>query len=469
MTHALRFASGAILTALLVVAPLNFGSTRPGGAELVAFACAAAPLVWAASLVLARKASAVPLPVALAAALFILAALPWITGLANVTSIAPFTESHFARVQTRWPVGILAAAVFSPPFFLVALVAAILPLTDLARDQRWSLAFAIALTATAVLVAILALAQNHTRATGIFWRDDGRMPGAFSGTFFHHTSFGAYLNTAWPLAAALACIARRRRPVLAALAAIACLLLLAAHTAHVGRFPQLAVLLAAPVLFLGLKPKLPWPRGPRVWLAASAAAAALALVVSLGGRADSIAARWSLLLRPVSIQKIQPAEADWPALMRDDLVIAGTSHPGWFGDREVGWRAALSAIAARPLAGHGPGNWIGAASRHTDDPFVRTFYQFLQFTHHDPLQTAVEWGVPAALALWTLLLGAIVSVARLHRRPPLALAAACALAALLLQSQLDFPFQIPALALHAAVLAALCHAAANRAPASPAA
>ena len=126
-----------------------------------------------------------------------------------------------------------------------------------------------------------------------------------------------------------------------------------------------------------------------------------------------------------------------------------------------GWRAALSAIADRPLTGHGPANWIGAASQHSDDPFVRTFYQFLQFTHQDPLQTAVEWGIPAALALWAVLVGSIVSVFRLQRRPPLALAAACALAALLLQSQLDFPLQIPALALHAVVLAALCRSAAT--------
>lgn len=104
---------------------------------------------------------------------------------------------------------------------------------------------------------------------------------------------------------------------------------------------------------------------------------------------------------------------------------------------------------------------MGAASRHSDDPFVRTFYQFLQFAHQDPLQTAVEWGVPAALAAWALPAAALLAVLRARRwRSPLhralALGAACALVAVLLQSQLDFPLQMPAVALNAAALAALC-------------
>jgi hypothetical protein len=103
---------------------------------------------------------------------------------------------------------------------------------------------------------------------------------------------------------------------------------------------------------------------------------------------------------------------------------------------------------------------MGAASQHTGDPFVRTFFQFLQFAHQDLLQFAVEWGVPAALAWWGLLAGAIVTAfrARLSSDPlhvSLAVAAACALAAVLLQSQLDFPLQMPALAFNVLVLAAL--------------
>jgi hypothetical protein len=159
-------------------------------------------------------------------------------------------------------------------------------------------------------------------------------------------------------------------------------------------------------------------------------------------------------------------ESAWPALIRDDLFIPHTSQGGWFGDRGESWRTALRSIAERPFTGHGPGNWMGAASHHTDDPFVRTFFQFLQFTHQDLLQFAVEWGVPATLGWWSLLVGALVVVVRvphwlspLHRQ--LGIAAACGLAAVLLQAQVDFPLQMPAVALNIIVLAALCWACAT--------
>lgn len=468
----LRIGAGVGLAALLVFAPLNFGSTRAGGSTVVALACASATCLWAASLILSRRRPDVPIFVACATAVFVLAALPWISGLASATPATAFTEGHFARVVVRWPFSILSRSPAEALVLLVALVAAILPFVDLARERLWARTFGLTLAGTAVLVAGLALAQNYSGATGIYWRDDGRMPGTFCGTFFHHTSAGAYLNTAWPLAFALTWFAWTREDptalsrCFAVAGALALIVLFAAHGSHVSRFPQFAALLITPFLILGLGVKI---RGLRPWLYGLASVVAIALLVLIGGRTDSIGARWRLLAHPVTIPFIQPAESEWPALMRDDMVIPGTSHSGWFGDRLFGWRAAVDAIAARPMTGHGPGNWMGAASRHTDDPFVRTFYQFLQFAHNDPLQTAVEWGVPAALAVWTLFVGAIVAVfnARLRLRIDteqfaLAVAAACGLVAVLLQAQLDFPLQIPALALNAVVLAALCWAGATR-------
>jgi hypothetical protein len=147
--------------------------------------------------------------------------------------------------------------------------------------------------------------------------------------------------------------------------------------------------------------------------------------------------------------------------MRADLFVPYTAGLGLFGVRREAWSTALRSIADRPLTGHGPANWIGAASQHTVDPFVRTFYQFLQFAHQDPLQSAVEWGLPVALGAWALFIGALVAVLRprqwlspLHHH--LGVAAACGLAAVLLQAQLDFPLQIPAIALNVIVLTALC-------------
>jgi O-antigen ligase len=172
---------------------------------------------------------------------------------------------------------------------------------------------------------------------------------------------------------------------------------------------------------------------------------------------------------PVELTGVPPPESAWPALVRDDLFIPHTSRSGWLGDRGEGWRTAWRSIARRPLTGHGPGNWIGAASQNTTDPFVRTFFQFLQFTHQDLLQFAVEWGLPATLGWWGLLTGSVVVVicACHWPHPPLRglmIASACALAAVLLQAQVDFPLQMPAIALNVSVLAALCWAGATAAP-----
>lgn len=472
LARVLRTLAGAGFTALLVAAPLNFGSTRPGGAVIIAFGCAGASGLWLASLLAARRRPSVPAVAAWTIGLFVLAALPWLTGLAEATSIEPFTQIHFARVVARWPVSILSLSRTEATWLMLALVTAALPLIDLARERRWSRAFTAALVGTAVIVAVLSLLQNATAATGIYWSNHGRMPGTFCGTFFHHTSAGAYFNTAWPLAVTATWLAWRGRPhtagsrLLTAAGLLAVVVLLAAHGGHVSRFPQFAALLVTPFLVLAVGIRL---RGPRPWLYGAAGATAIALLVLIGGRGDFIGARWRVLFHPVVTPLIQPAEADWLRLIRDDMVIPFTSHPGWFGDRTYGWRAACDAIAARPFTGHGPGNWIGAASQHSDDPFVRTFYQFLQFAHQDALQTAVEWGIPAALAVWTFLFGAVIATVRQryrHRGPPmdeahtLALAAACGLAAVLLQAQLDFPLQIPAVAFNVVVLASLCWAAA---------
>jgi O-antigen ligase len=461
----LRAASGLVFTGLLVLAPLNFGSTRAGGSGVIAAGCAGAVLLWVAARWCGGPRVPVPPAAVACVALFFVAALPWITGLARPTSVADFTRQHFARVAARWPYSIVWHTPASALAFTVALAAAVLPLIDLARSRPWALVFSVALVATAVAVALLALLQNFTHATGIYWRHDGRMPGNFSGTFYHHTAAGAYYNTAWPLAFALAWLARDR-PVLATLAGLATAILLAAHGSHVSRFPQVAALLVAPVLLRKLQ-----VRGTGRWLLVAGGAALAVLLVAVSGRVATIGARWQQVWTQPAVTPAAAfaPESAWPALVRDDLFIPHTSRGGALGDRGEGWRTALRAIAERPFTGHGPGNWMGAASHHTADPFVRTFFQFLQFAHQDLLQFAVEWGVPAALAWSGLLLGAIVAALRARiaagpLRVSLGIAAACALAAVLLQSQLDFPLQMPALAFNALVLAALAWAAAPAAP-----
>ncbi|WP_438481992.1 O-antigen ligase family protein [Oleiharenicola lentus] len=396
-----------------------------------------------------------------------MATFPWITGLATATPVASFTETHFARVVARWSLKTVSRTPENTLPFAVALAAAALPLIDLCRARTWALIFTITLVVTATGVAVLAFLQNYTQATGVYWSEIEKMPANFCGTFFHHTAAGAYFNTAWPLAAGLSVAAWSvtRTPLSTSVAVVtsaATLLLFAAHGSHISRFPQVAALLVAPFLWLGLKIRV---RGKRALVLGATGIAALLLILTMSGRLGDITARWRYFFTHFSTSAfveptISPPESAWPALIRDDLFIPFTSHYGWLGDRGEGWHTALRAIADRPLTGHGPANWMGAASQHSDDPFVRTFFQFLQFTHQDLLQCAVEWGVPATLGWWGFLVGAVVAVVRtrgwrspLHRS--LAVAAACALAAVLLQAQLDFPLEMPAVALNVIVLAAL--------------
>lgn len=468
--RALWNAAGMVFTGLLVFAPLNFGSTRAGGVEIITFGCATATVLWLAALLCGGPRPAVPVGAAICVASLGVAALPWITGLATATTAADFTQAHFARIVARWPYSIVWQTPASALAFTLALAAAVLPLINLARSRRWLLTFSVALTVTAVAIAALALLQNYTHATGIYWRNDGRMPGNFSGTFYHHTAAGAYFNTAWPLAVALTWLAWDRagstgvRWALAAAGLLGTILLLAAHGSHVSRLPQLLALVVAPFLLRSLP-----SRGRRFWFVIGGAVAVIALLVAVTGRTAEIGERWRLMFvdNPIVTDKVPPPVSAWPGLMRDDLFIPDPSPPGWLGDRGESWRTALRALAARPLTGHGPDGWMAAASRNTNDPFVRTFFQSLQFAYEDPLQFAVEWGVPAALAWWGLLVGAVVAVIRARTRPGplprlLGIAAACALAGVLLQALVDSPLQMPAISFNVIVLAALCWASGHR-------
>jgi hypothetical protein len=382
--------------------------------------------------------------------------------------VALFTQLHFAHVAARWPLSIVWRTPRNTLVLTLALAASVLALIDLMRAAAWALVFSIALVSTAAAVAVIALLQNFSHATGIYWRDDGRMLGNFWGTFYHHTAAGAYLNTAWPLALALTLIAWRRpqpaSPALPLLGLLATIVLIAAHFSHVSRFPQVAALIVAPFLVRSLK-----LGNRRLRYPAAAAVLAIVALAAVAGRTSVIGQRWGLLFYPAPAAPAQPIppESAWPALIRDDLFIANVYQDGWMSDRGESWRTALRSIAERPLSGHGPGNWIGAASQNTEDPFIRTFFLYLQFAHQDLLQFAVEWGVPAALGWWGLLAGGLLAVIRarfwvssLHRC--LGIAAACGLAAVLLQAQIDFPLQMPAIALNAIVLSALAWAAAGR-------
>jgi hypothetical protein len=383
-----------------------------------------------------------------------------------------FTVEHYAALVERWPYSMVPRDMSLTISWALAAILALFALCDLGRSYTWRRLIAGVMVLSGALVALLGLVQNATRAPGIFWDSSHAMPGAFFGTFFHHTSAGAYLNSVWPLGFALALGAIRAgnhtpRSLSLVYGSLICTaLILAAHSGHVSRLPQLIAIFAVITFtfWAGLWRALSQVRGLQVAVF-SVVAALVVLVAVLGAsRLGDIGSRWNQLewkgLRGGSAPLATPPESEWPKLMRDDLFVASDHRAYPLGDRGAAYATAGAAIADRPWFGWGPGSgWTAASAAHSADPFLRTFYLLIQFTHSDVLQTCVEWGVVGA-AGWALLVpGALVhALARIGFRPSrdfIGAGAVTALIAVLIQSLTDFPLQIPAIQLNAVALAAL--------------
>jgi hypothetical protein len=471
MADSLRTVAGVVLLTALGVAPLNYGSTRFMPFETLIALVATAGAAWLLAGACVRAWPLPPVPVRWGTAL-VLATLGLWAFVWTRPELPAFTQAHLARLQARWPHSLVPRDFVLVAIWALVGVAALWALCDLLREPVWRRASAVVMVATGAAVAALGLAQNATHAAGIYWAHGPRLPGAFFGPFYHHTSAGAYLNSVWPLGLGLALCGlqrgthspRRRLAIYGALGGTA--LVLAGHAGHVSRLPQVLalVVLAGFAFWSGVWPLL--ARLPGLRSAAIALAAALAAgVVILGAtRVGDIRQRWQLL-RLESLRGGGPAVAplppsQWPRAMRDDLFVPSDHRQYPLGDRGATYAAAIDAIRERPWFGWGPGGWTAAAAAHSVDPFVRTFFLIVQFTHDDFLQTCVEWGLLGA-AGWLLLLpgGVVHGLARLRLRPtaldPIGAAAVAGLVAVFAQSLIDFPLQIPAIQLNAVTLAAL--------------
>lgn len=470
MSDVIRAAAGCVLLVALALAPLNYGSTRLVPFELLIALCAIGAVAWGASRAMARTGSVPPRLAQLGVTLIAVSAVTWILALV-VPALPDFTARHLARISARWPYSVVPREFGQLLWWSACAIGAWFALADLARQATWRWRIAAVMLVSGGAVALLGLLQNATRAKGIFWDDSIRLPGAFFGTFFHHTSAGAYLNSVWPLGFALALVnirsqtesPRVRSFIYGSLVCSA--LILAAHSGHVSRLPQVIalVVLVGFTLWIGLWRAFGEIRGLRV-VAGVVSALLLVAVLGFGAtRLDEISARWGKLdfasMRGGHEMAVNPPVVEWPRLMRDDLFIP-SSHAGYvLGDRGAAYATAWQAIKERPWFGWGPGGWIAASAATSTDPFIRTFYLMVQFTHNDFLQTWVEWGVIGA-AGWTLLVPGAAAHAflRLGRRPSqdfIGAAAAAALASVLIQSLIDFPLQIPAIQFNALALSAL--------------
>ncbi|QYM80352.1 O-antigen ligase family protein [Horticoccus luteus] len=475
----LRTATGVVLLVALIVGPLNFASTRPEGFHLLIGLCALAGALWIA----ARVASQSIFP----PSKWVWAAVCTCVGVACFWSLQPpaplpeFTTHHLARVFARWPRSMVPRDPASLILWAISALGALLATWDLARAPKWRLAFVVAMVGTGVVAATVGLLQNATHAHGIYWEQGPRFPGMFFGPFYHHTSAGAYLNSVWPLAAVLALSGFRdgtsKTRWIGALGGIATVLLLVAHAGHISRFPQVIAVLVLIALIAWLRPwnLLPPSHGVRVAFIAAVVAIAGSVALFGAGKVRTIQDRWSQLqlthlLGRGAATPSAPA-ADWPRLMRGDLFVPSQHANYVLGDRGAAYATAWRAMEARPWLGWGPGGWTAAAAAESQDPFIRTFFLYLQFTHNDYLQTVVEWGLVGAAGWAFLVFGGIAHAAvRLLPYPAHDLfgaGAIAALLALLAQSVVDFPLQVPAIQLNAVVLIALAWSAAGPADRLP--
>jgi len=470
MTESLRFVAGAVLVTALAVAPLNYGSTRLFPLQTLMAMTGGGAFAWLTASCISRTFSLPPLIPQLGVTLIAISASVWLLVL-PLPELPQFTARHLSQVSMRWPYSVVPRNFGLLILWTACAVAAFFALVDFARQPVWRNAIAGAMLLSGGAVSLLGLLQNSTHARGIYWDDSVPMPGAFFGPFFHHTSAGAYLNTVWPLGFAIALRTIRqesetswtRRIIYGALVCSA--LILAAHTGHISRLPQvLAVLgLIGFVFWAGAWRAFGKIGGLRVSILILAVALGLAVLGFGASRVRDISSRWDQLewkSMTGNRAAIAPAsEADWPRLMRADLFVPSSHGEYLLGDRGAAYATAWAAIKARPWLGWGPGGWTAAAAAFSSDPFIRTFFLMLQFTHSDYLQTCVEWGVIGALG-WALLIpGAVVNaLKRLQVRPSsdfIGAAAAVSLVMLLLQSTIDFPLQIPAIQFNAIALCAL--------------
>jgi hypothetical protein len=235
-----------------------------------------------------------------------------------------------------------------------------------------------------------------------------------------------------------------------------------AVTGHAARatFPSpnfLATVLVAGLAMRVATLHVPGPRARR-WTARDgwgwAAAALLAVGIAVTGSSGAglaaaiIGGGWCLARLPL------PHPARWAggiavALLLGLVVVPRVDALSLV-QRGGMWREATRLLAAAPF-GRGPGMYAAEVLR-VQEPSVTTagvgrFSLVAEFAHCDPLQFAVEWGLPAlGLLLWGL-----VVLGRGSR--PAGSAWRWGLAAVALHSLTDFPLRAPALEVLVAVAA----------------
>jgi O-antigen ligase len=424
------------LCALIVVAPLPFGSVGPRGrlvVESLAFLLAA---IW--MLTAARARVALP-PRAVTIAMLGLLVLPIVqlvpVGAIAVRAISPAASALRAGLDPA-PADTLSLAPQATASALrtgAALVALLYVATSVAAARGAGRIALAALVSAAFqgLYGLLVLAAGFDRIWNV---PKTAYLDSATGTFVNRNHFAGFLAATLPLGVGLVIAAARRR----------------SRTPSRTGWVDAVTAEGSRAMLLGL---LAMTAAAGLLLSFSRAGIALGLLAIAGtvvaaGRGRPLRrAALALLVLAVAVVPLVDLGAD---RLVSRYAAAGDELRAGGGRVQVA-KDTLGMVAAFPAAGAGLGSftWVYPAFSAPD---VRLHYTH---AHDDLLQLAAEGGLPAVALLAVALAATLPRIAGALRASddPLLAGAACGLAALLLHGLIDFDFHIPADAAIAAILA----------------
>ncbi len=426
------------LLALLVLAPLPFGSVQSGAVLGIEVAAA---LLAAAALVPARPGDgAVParLKVALAAwaGVLIVAAVQLVPAPASlVAALAPETARLRAAVApiaspaagaplSLSPADTWDAALRWTAFGLVGAAAALA-----FRTERGLRRLAAALAISGTFQALYGSGEYLSGHQHIFGYAKKYMLDSATGTFINRNHFASYLAACLPFAMAIAWGTRRTGDSRSWLRRLA-------DIDHPEARRRLGGLAAAVALWAGVLLSV-----SRAGLALASLATVLYPLLVARGRRAMPAVITALLLPVAALLLWQDVRSPVERLVGEERVALDTEA------RLPVWRASLDLIAGAPALGAGFGAFEALFSLH-QPPGTEMRWDH---AHNDWIEAAVDGGLVTPALLLVLVGAAAAGFRRAVRRRdgthPFRIAAGVSVTVLAVHALVDFPLRIPAIAL----------------------
>ncbi len=442
------------LIAILVAAPLPFGSVRRGASLRLCAACIVLGVVW---IVWRSRAGLPPLPwrepaLAAGALIALLAAVqivPWPGPVLRAVSprAAALRAAYEPTAQPgdggQRPISLDPMATRLAALKWLAYLVALLVTLDLASRRAARETLATGLVLGGGWQAVYGLGEFLSGRQHIFGYAKKYYTDVATGTFINRNHYAGYLEMTLPLAiAALArALARlRSRPG-------ASLWERLANASGRDLFGSALLLLLALVMATALA----CSRSRMGIASAALALAATGIVLAWKGRGRGFAAA-AVVVAGATLLLFVQGGAGVPIL--DRFASAATEFQGSLGRREM-WSQALRMASAFPLSGIGLGAFASVfPAFRTSGPGVA-----LTHAHNDYIEWASEAGLLGCLVL--LASAALLAGPLLGRRGGradfgvLGYAAVASLVAIGLHSLTDFNLEIPGNALTLAVLAGL--------------